>query len=97
MDDKGALNITVIIAGRPFPLTIKPNEEAAIRQIVKDINGKINQLQRTYAHKDKMDYLCMTILTYAVDLHKEHQNKVDSDISKKLDVLNALLDNSIYQ
>ena len=70
MEEKDMTNITVLIAGRPYPLKVKVGDEDAIRKIVKDVNEKINRFQLTYNKKDKQDCLSMSLLTYAVDLHK---------------------------
>ena len=63
-------NITVIIAGRPYPLKIKEGDEPIIRRIVKEVNDKISLFQNTYPRKDRQDWLSMALLTTAVDLHK---------------------------
>lgn len=72
MDDnkQEMVSITVLIAGRPYPLKIKASDESSIRKMVKEINDKINRFQLAYTAKDKQDCLAMTVLTYAVDLHK---------------------------
>lgn len=88
-------NITVSIAGRPYPLKIKVGDEPAIRKIVKDVNEKINRFQVTYNNKDKQDCLSMAILTFAVDLHKAKQedaNNQESLLSDKVQQLDDLLD-----
>jgi cell division protein ZapA (FtsZ GTPase activity inhibitor) len=63
-------NITVLIAGRPYPLKIKEGDEPIIRRIVKEVNDKITLFQNTYPRKDRQDHLAMVLLTYAVDTHK---------------------------
>jgi cell division protein ZapA (FtsZ GTPase activity inhibitor) len=93
--DKETKHITVLIAGRPYPLKINTSDEPAIRKIVKEVNEKLNRFQLTYTNKDKQDCLSMTLLTYAVELHKAKQlhNNDDSSLNGKLSQLNALLDN----
>ena len=89
------VNITVQIAGRPYPLKVKANDEDAIRVIVHEINEKINRFQLTYSTKDKQDCLSMALLTYAVDLHKagKNQDAIErSQLSDKVDQLDQLLD-----
>ena len=66
----GTTNITVLIAGRPYPLKIKEGDEPIIRRIVKEVNDKITLFQNTYPRKDRQDHLTMVLLTYAVDAHK---------------------------
>jgi cell division protein ZapA len=97
MEEKDMTNITVLIAGRPYPLKVKVGDEDAIRQIVKDVNEKINRFQLTYNKKDKQDCLSMSLLTYAVDLHKSKTGNNDTPsfdpvISNKINQLDELLD-----
>lgn len=93
MDDQETKNITVVIAGRPYPLKIKGEDEPAIRKIVKEVNEKINKFQLTYTRKDKQDCLSMALLTYAVDLFKAQQNQTrDTIIASRLSQLDHLLD-----
>lgn len=93
MDGQESKNITVLIAGRPYPLKIKAGDEPSIRKIVKEVNEKVNRFQLTYTNKDKQDCLSMAILTYAVDLHKSKQSFTkDATLSSKLSDLDNLLD-----
>ena len=95
MEGQDTLNITVLIAGRPYPLRIKAGDEHTIRKIVKDVNEKINKFQLTYIKKDKQDSLAMTLLTYAVDFHKAQTDKEmtpGADLSDKIHQLDGLLD-----
>lgn len=90
-------NITVLIAGRPYPLKVKVGDEDAIRKIVKDVNEKVNRFQLTYNKKDKQDCLSMALLTYAVDLHKSKTGSdgapsFDPVLSDKINQLDELLD-----
>lgn len=94
MEEQESINITVLIAGRPYPLKIKAGDEPTIRKIVKEVNEKVNRFQLTYSNKDKQDCLSMAVLTYAVDLHKSKQAVTDDDtnISTKLSDLDDFLD-----
>ena len=91
MDGK---SITILIAGRPYPLKIKAGDEATIRKIVKEINEKVNRFQLTYTKKDKQDCLSMAVLTYAVELHKAQQkiNTPNTKLSDRIHQLDQLLD-----
>ena len=64
------IRITVVIAGRPYSLKVKAEDEPVILRLTKEINDKIRQFQTTYTIKDKQDLLAMTLLSYSVDLHK---------------------------
>lgn len=78
MDERlDMVSITVLIAGRPYPLKIKDTDEPSIRKIVKEVNDKINQFQLTYTTKDKQDCLAMVALTYAVDAMKQKESSGD--------------------
>ena len=89
-------NITVVVAGRPYPLKIRVEDEASLRKIVKEVNEKINRFQLTYTHKDKQDCLSMALLTYAAHLHKTHLATAhESHLSATLSHLEALLDQEV--
>jgi len=91
MEDTAVTNITVLIAGRPYPLKIKVGDEPVIRGIVKEVNEKINKFQLTYTKKDKQDCLSMALLTYAVDLHKAQQAPQEDNFTEKIEELDNLL------
>lgn len=84
-------NITVLIAGRPYPLKVKTSEEHAIRKVAKDVNEVINRFQMTYTSKDKQDCLSMALLTYAVDLNK-HKSGDNDILDNKITQLDTLLE-----
>lgn len=98
MAEQATKQITVLIAGRPYPLKVKASDEAAIRKIVKDVNEQVNRFQLSYPNKDKQDCLAMTVLTYAVDLYKIRQSlstMQDPQIVEKLSQLDAFLDQAL--
>ena len=95
MEGKDLVNITVLIAGRPYPLKVKATDEPAIRQIVKEVNEKINHFQLTYNKKDKQDCLSMALLTFAVDLHKSQQEaevSEEAELTTRIQQLDELVD-----
>jgi cell division protein ZapA (FtsZ GTPase activity inhibitor) len=86
-------SITVHVAGRPYPLKISAADEPVIRNIVKEVNEKINFFQISYAQKDKQDCLSMALLTYAVDLYQSsHELAKDPDLSIALSNMETLMD-----
>lgn len=94
MEGQETKHITVTIAGRPYPLKIKAEDEDVIRKVVKDVNEKINRFQLTYTNKDKQDCMAMAILTYAIDFQKSKQlldTAQDTKLSEKLSQLDAFL------
>lgn len=86
-------HITVVIAGRPYPLKVQAEDEAAIRKIVKEVNERVNTFQLTYTNKDKQDCLAMALLTYAVDLFKSSQSEDGQErLAARLSRVDNLLD-----
>jgi cell division protein ZapA (FtsZ GTPase activity inhibitor) len=97
----GSTNITVIIAGRPYPLKVKEGDEPIIRRIVKEVNDKITLYQTTYPRKDRQDWLTMALLTFAVDLHKTQQvaavasESNDASLADRLSLIDVALANAL--
>jgi len=89
------IRITVVIAGRPYPLKINPKDEPIVRKIVNQVNARVQQFQQTYK-KDKQDLLAMTLLTYAMDLHKANIKTASElptqSLSKDIQELDALVE-----
>jgi cell division protein ZapA len=59
------LSLKVVVAGRTYPLTVNPGEEARVTKAAEDINRAIKVLQDNYAVKDMQDLLAMTALQLA--------------------------------
>ena len=95
--DKIALK--VIIAGRTYPLTIKKEEETAIKAAAERINGNIKKLQSSYAVKDMQDLLAMTALQLAVQMMTNTENSPISqpDFSKDIQLLIKKIDTAMNQ
>ena len=93
MGDQDNKQITVLIAGRPYPLKIQSSDESVIRRIVRDVNETVNRFQLTYPNRDKQDCLAMTALALSVDLDKAKQAaKSDPELPEQLAHLDELLD-----
>ena len=98
MEELDSKQLTVTIAGRPYPLKIKANDEAAIRKIVKEVNDKVNRFQLTYPNKEKQDCLAMVLLSYAVDLHKTSVTPAAApvpELSERLSRISTILDETL--
>lgn len=98
MEEQDSKQLTVTIAGRPYPLKIKANDEPVIRRIVKEVNDKINRFQLAYPNREKQDCLAMALLAYAVDLHKTPsptETAPAPDLSDKLSRIQTLLDEAL--
>lgn len=90
-DPTGTKQITLLIAGRPYPLRIAKEDESAIRKIARDLNEQVSRFQLKYPNRDKQDCLAMVLLTYAVDLHEPAQATVDPLVLRRLVQLNDTL------
>lgn len=94
MEGNDVKQLTIVIAGRPYPLKVQKADEPTIRRIVKEINDKVNDFQLTYVNKDKQDCLAMAILTYAVELNQQKQSALasnDDQVAMRLEQLDKSL------
>jgi cell division protein ZapA len=90
------VSLKIIIAGRTYPLTIKKEEEAAIREAADRINSNIKKLQGSYAVKDMQDLLAMTTLQMAVKMKagggkSTSQPDFSEDIQKIINKIDAVV------
>jgi len=95
MNKEKSVDITVLIAGRPYPLKIKEQDEPSVRDIVKELNEKINSFQLKYTQKDKQDCLAMVLLTYGVELNKAKSPTQDPKLNAKMNELDSIIDSII--
>lgn len=88
------LTIKIIIADRPYSLTIADEkEEEAVREAAKILNNTIKKFSDNYAYNDKQDLLAMVALQYAtvnLDLEKKISFK-DKLLEKKLSEIDNIL------
>lgn len=91
--------ISVIIADRPYRLSIKSEEEEQIfRESGKLIKEKISEYARTYAFRDKQDLLAMVALQFAVDsLSVKQKSEYQVLLSEKLLQLERILDDHLKE
>ena len=87
------IKIKVKIADRIYPLTIRPEQEEAIRLSVKKIDQMIKQLEQSYAVRDKQDVLAMCSLQYATKLIQKDNSEDDRNKEnlKNISNLNELI------
>ncbi len=96
MDGPDSKQITIILAGRPYPLKIVARKEAVLRKVVKDLNEKINRFQVQHPNRDKQDCLAMVLLALAIDLQiarkKTAPSTEDPVVFQRLKQIEDLLD-----
>ena len=89
------LSIKVNIAGRIYPLTIKRNEEHAVRRAAKEIETNIKNLQDNYAVKDKQDLLAMTALQISTELSLKAEQANNETVDNELLSIQSFLEQEI--
>ncbi len=90
MSEENTISIKVWLAGRSYPIRIKPEEESAVRKAVKLADEKIHEMRAQYAGKDDQDFMAMCLLSYAADSALESYNSPVlqeelEKLSKKID------------
>ena len=91
MAEEDLKRIMVVIAGRSYPVRVTEDEESLVRDLEKEINEKLNDLQLSYQGKDMQDYMSLAILSYAFDLQKVKNSDEVSKLEKRLGELEHLL------
>ncbi len=86
--------MTIVIAGRSYPLKVSTAEAQLISSIEKEINDQIRQYQLTYKDRDIRDCLSMVLLTRVLSTNKEDLSD-DGSILQRLDKINSFLESTI--
>ncbi len=74
-------NITIPIAGRQYPLQVRPDDEEAIRRAGKLIEDMIANMEKNFAVRDKQDSLSMVCIELASKLENfEKRSKEDLNL-----------------
>lgn len=68
------IQVTILIAGRPYLLNIKATDEALIHRLAKEINDKISAFNAGQSSRDLQDCFALALLTYAVESHRAASN-----------------------
>ena len=93
------LTISVMIAERPYRLTIKREEEEIIRKAANEINKTIKQYSENFAYNDKQDLLAMVALEQTTDAFKKEteNNKRNKTLNEKLVLIDELLSKNLNE
>jgi cell division protein ZapA (FtsZ GTPase activity inhibitor) len=91
------ISITIKFCNRSYRIKVEAENEAIVRERVKSIQLKMDDLKKTFPGRDDHDYMAMTMIDYvtAFDEKKEHTKEPsfdDSILLSKLQVLQQLLD-----
>ncbi len=78
------IQVTVLIAGRPYLLKINAADEALVHRLEKEINDKTAAFKAAQPSRDNQDCLALTLLTYAVELHRATRPPVPEPADQQL-------------
>jgi cell division protein ZapA (FtsZ GTPase activity inhibitor) len=92
--EKSTNRITVVIAGRSYPVKATEAEARLIPSIEKKINDQIMKIQMSYKDLDMQDYLSMVLLTNIMSSNNIEETNTET-VSEKLDQLNSLIESAI--
>ncbi len=89
--------ISVIIAERPYRLTIRSEgEEETFRKAASLVTEKMKEYARNYAYRDRQDLLAMVNLQFAVEyLRLDNTAKEHQLILDRLGKLETILDEGL--
>ncbi len=74
------VSVKVEIAGGFYPLIVKADDEANVKQAVDLINKKVSEIEQKFGIKDKKDVLAMVSLQLISELLKD-KNTAESELS----------------
>ncbi len=90
-----ARRITIVIAGRSYPLNVPATEEETLRKVGKQIENMIKDFEANFDVRDKQDALAMCALKLGANAESAKiVNDKNINISKeRVQQLNQLLEN----
>jgi len=87
---KDKIKIKITVAGRNYPLKVTPAEEEFVRQAVRFIEKRINEVEKQYNIKDIQDIQAIILVELASELGYL-KRKRDNDEQEVLDKLEKIL------
>ena len=94
---KNKININVSIAGRPYNLSIRRDDEEMVREATKKINQAIREYSDAFEYKDHQDLFAMMTLQFATNsIQLEYEKSFrDKHMIEKLSEIDDLLKEQI--
>ena len=83
--------LTIVIAGRSYPVKVNKDEALILPTIEKDLNDQIRQMQLSYSDRDIQDCLSMVLLTQAITSHTS-ESSISPEVTEKIDKLNLAIE-----
>jgi cell division protein ZapA len=94
MATEDLIPINLVVADRTYRLRIRPGEEQAIRQRMKEVNEKVVEFKTAFAGKDLQDYISMCLIWYATQSVTQ-QEQLPEDMGRRLEQLEARMDEAL--
>jgi hypothetical protein len=92
-ENQKLIQITALIAGKPYPLKVHANDELFVQQLVNEINEKVTIFQIQFPTKDKQDCLAMTLLSTVVEQYKSKElPSPDQKATKRMRSIEEFID-----
>lgn len=87
------LPINIVIGDRTYRIKIKPEDEEAVRRVVKVINEKVVDFKVQFSGKDMQDYVAMVLVWFATAQANQPVNPFQPDeVAGKLQSIEDMLD-----
>ncbi len=88
------MNIKVVIAGRPYPMSIEPGQEEVVRKAANLVNESLKDYAHRFQFTDQQDLLAMVALQFANDsIELESQKSFrEQEMEQKLTEIDQLLE-----
>jgi cell division protein ZapA len=94
---EGNLNIKVIIAGRPYKMSVRREKEEVVRKAAQRVNDTIKDFAHSFEYSDQQDLLAMIALQNAVsnlELKKE-KDYTEKEMEQKLLEIDEAISNQL--
>lgn len=92
MNDDSFQNIPVVLAGRTYPVLVKPEEVGRIQAINQRLTEELSELQNRYSNQlNTQDLLAMLLLTYANKLAEEQKKSDWAPVEERIASIEQLL------
>lgn len=91
------LSIKIKIADREYPMKVKAEDEARVRNAGKQINERIRSYRERFGIDDKQDLLAMVAFDCLVDKLEtdEKQYDMDESVLEKVNHLNNVINQAL--
>lgn len=91
--------IKVMIAGRPYMMSVERDEEETVRKAADLINETILKYSKSFEYKDQQDLFAMITLQHVANSIRLESNITykDNEMEKNLSRINGLLKNHLAE